>query len=399
MAPKRKSKFLAEAMTPRASLPVREGDCIHVAIPKALENPRTVATPKAVGTPRTVATPKAVETPRTVGTPATVKPSLPPESEILGDLWTEDQTSSLFKAIIRWKPSGMHKHFRMIAISEHLRNHGIDPTIETHTRIPGIWKKLRQFFDMDMIDERDNSFDYVRSLGGDESPEEIYKDFELPPEDFHDLMWARAAADENEPDNWTDSNDDDDSDELARSTIIVAAPLPWGTITATPTPTPTGTATTTTTTTTTTTATKKQGRKRKRADTETGSTIAVKVGGPSAIGDSITVKVGGSSAMGDTDRDTPVISSPAARGTSRRGRSRKRIAIKAVGSEREYNGEEEVGAEGDEGESDDSSSEDDDVDAVVVAAEVPVVARPASRGGRGRGRGRARGKGGGRKKT
>jgi hypothetical protein len=51
-------------------------------------------------------TPKASETPHAANTPVATKPNQPPESEILGDLWTEDQTSSLFKAIIRWKPSG-----------------------------------------------------------------------------------------------------------------------------------------------------------------------------------------------------------------------------------------------------------------------------------------------------
>ncbi|RWA03330.1 hypothetical protein EKO27_g11773, partial [Xylaria grammica] len=191
MPPKRKSKALAEVSTPKAAsaTPAHDEDAMDVD------------------------TPKASETPRAADTPVAAKPNHPPESEVLGDLWTEDQTSSLFKAIIRWKPSvdglafaGMHKHFRIIAISEHLRNHGFDPDVETHTRIPGIWTKLRQFFDMEMIDERDNSFDYVKSLGGDEAPEEIYKDFDLPPTDFHDLMWARAAADENEPDNWSDSD-------------------------------------------------------------------------------------------------------------------------------------------------------------------------------------------------
>ncbi|KAJ2974836.1 hypothetical protein NUW58_g8530 [Xylaria curta] len=140
MPPKRKSKAMTEVSTPKASVtPAHDEDAMDLD------------------------TPKASETPRAADTPLANKPNQPPESEVLGDLWTEDQISSLFKAIIRWKPSGMHKHFRIIAISEHLRNHGFDPDVETHTRIPGIWTKLRQFFDMEMIDERDNSFDYVNS--------------------------------------------------------------------------------------------------------------------------------------------------------------------------------------------------------------------------------------------
>ncbi len=60
----------------------------------------------------------------------------------------------------------------MIALSEHLRNHGYDPTVEQHTRIPGIWQKLRTLYNLDVIDERENSFDY-------DEPDK-FLDFKLP---------------------------------------------------------------------------------------------------------------------------------------------------------------------------------------------------------------------------
>ena len=50
--------------------------------------------------------------------------------------------------------SGMHKHFRMIALSQHLRNHGFNPAKEPHTRIPGIWKKLGSLYNLEALDER-----------------------------------------------------------------------------------------------------------------------------------------------------------------------------------------------------------------------------------------------------
>lgn len=84
MPPKRKAKALAEVSTPKASVtPARDEDAMDVDTPKASETPRAADTPSGA-----------------------VKPSQPPESEVLGDPWTEDQISSLFKAIIRWKPSG-----------------------------------------------------------------------------------------------------------------------------------------------------------------------------------------------------------------------------------------------------------------------------------------------------
>lgn len=48
----------------------------------------------------------------------------------------------------------MHKHFRMIAISENLRNHGYTAAKDDHTRIPGIWEKLKGLYNLEALDER-----------------------------------------------------------------------------------------------------------------------------------------------------------------------------------------------------------------------------------------------------
>jgi MRG-binding protein len=84
----------------------------------------------------------------------------------------------------------MHKHFRMIAISEHLRNHGFDPDVYQHTRIPFIWQKLRTYYNLEIIDEREN-FD-------DDEPEDRYAEFTLPRKDFLEAMLQRAIADPSE---------------------------------------------------------------------------------------------------------------------------------------------------------------------------------------------------------
>jgi hypothetical protein len=78
----------------------------------------------------------------------------------------------------------------MIAISEHLRNHGFDPDLYQHTRIPYIWQKLKTYYNLEVIDEREN-FD-------EDETEDRYNEFSLPKDQFFDAMMARAAADPSE---------------------------------------------------------------------------------------------------------------------------------------------------------------------------------------------------------
>ncbi|KAA8904185.1 CT20 family protein [Sphaerosporella brunnea] len=118
-----------------------------------------------------------------IATPPTQAPSTP-AAALLGeplstlDSWTDEQETTLFKAIsiYKLKPAGMHKHFRIIGIAELMKNHGVSTS---HTNIAGIWEKLRTMYSLEGLDERE-----------DDDPDE-WTEFALPEEEFGELMKQR----------------------------------------------------------------------------------------------------------------------------------------------------------------------------------------------------------------
>lgn len=93
---------------------------------------------------------------------------------------------------MKWKPTGIHKHFRMISIHADMRSHGFATDDAPHTRIPGIWRKLHQLYDLRALDDRENSYAFSEDADPND-PEDAKKipQFELPEDDYGELIWQQ----------------------------------------------------------------------------------------------------------------------------------------------------------------------------------------------------------------
>ncbi|KAI4270173.1 MAG: hypothetical protein LQ337_006844 [Flavoplaca oasis] len=103
--------------------------------------------------------------------------------------------SSPFSTALTESPRGVHKHFRIIALSQYLQSHGYTPLEHEHTRIPRIWKKLESLYNLEALDDRENAFSRASSpdTEGSEMPSH---QFALPHDDFGKMMFDRRLAPE-----------------------------------------------------------------------------------------------------------------------------------------------------------------------------------------------------------
>jgi MRG-binding protein len=87
----------------------------------------------------------------------------------------------------------------MISIHADMRSHGYATEDAPHTRIPGIWRKLHELFDLEILDERENAYLFS------EEPDPAVHDeamnipeFELPEHDFGELMWHKRFQEDDD---------------------------------------------------------------------------------------------------------------------------------------------------------------------------------------------------------
>ncbi|KAG0380166.1 hypothetical protein BGX24_009781, partial [Mortierella sp. AD032] len=66
--------------------------------------------------------------------------------------WDESMEMALFYAATKFKPVGMHKHFRMVNLHKHFNKHSPTPCT-----IAELWDKLESMYDLQTLDEREDS--------------------------------------------------------------------------------------------------------------------------------------------------------------------------------------------------------------------------------------------------
>ncbi|OAQ30265.1 hypothetical protein K457DRAFT_18619 [Linnemannia elongata AG-77] len=88
--------------------------------------------------------------------------------------WDETMEMALFYAAIKFKPVGMHKHFRMVNLHKHFNKHSPTPCT-----IAELWEKLGTMYDLQTLDEREDSGLFADEDEDEEedSDEEEEKDF------------------------------------------------------------------------------------------------------------------------------------------------------------------------------------------------------------------------------
>ena len=73
-----------------------------------------------------------------------------------------------------------------------MRSHGYATEDAPHTRIPGVWKKLHQLYDLDALDTRENEFAFSEDPDPTDPEEAVnLPEFELPEDEFGGMMWQK----------------------------------------------------------------------------------------------------------------------------------------------------------------------------------------------------------------
>ncbi|BFZ61461.1 esa1-associated factor [Saitoella coloradoensis] len=115
------------------------------------------------------------------------------------DEWTADEEIELLRQVCRYRPVGIHKHFRMVSIAKSLNGTAADARYP----IKRIWAKLATLYDLQKLDELDAVNPDTPDASGattpatnapDVIPDTPYTEFTLPVVEYGYLMLRHAKG-------------------------------------------------------------------------------------------------------------------------------------------------------------------------------------------------------------
>ncbi|KTW31420.1 hypothetical protein T552_00064 [Pneumocystis carinii B80] len=102
--------------------------------------------------------------------------------------WTVDEEIALLRAVCKYRPIGIHKHFRIISVMQEMSYFTV--------RSAEIWKKLKTFYDLEQLDEISERFrnrgDFLKEEDG--AFDVYFTEFLLPWEEYGEIMEEHRRA-------------------------------------------------------------------------------------------------------------------------------------------------------------------------------------------------------------
>ncbi|KAI8905757.1 chromatin modification-related protein EAF7-domain-containing protein [Powellomyces hirtus] len=107
--------------------------------------------------------------------------------------WTPEQEIALFHALTKFRPVGVHKHFRMLSVQRFVAaSTGVSFTIAQ------LWAHLATFYELDaldaMADETDDDITFEARRRRSGYPFKVVAEFQLPSEEFENLIVEQRKA-------------------------------------------------------------------------------------------------------------------------------------------------------------------------------------------------------------
>ncbi|KAJ3038088.1 hypothetical protein HDV00_000971 [Rhizophlyctis rosea] len=129
--------------------------------------------------------------------------------------WSADLEVSFFQGIARYRPVGVHKHFRMLNVQRFFNKHtGLNVTVDQ------LWERLALYYNLEeldsLADESDDEITIEARRKRSAYPFKVTAEFNLPSEDFESIITEQRRAD-------SGTDGEDEGDDATSSSEVASA--------------------------------------------------------------------------------------------------------------------------------------------------------------------------------